>query len=159
VRADDDADRDGTVTRRRDQERGQGLVEFSLTIIVFLVILMGVVDFGMAIYKFNGVSQAAREIARVTSVHPCVTPGALTCSPGGSSQTQTVINVQKNLVPGLTNPTFTCIDQAGATKPGVCDFSQDSIQVEITAPYRPITPLLGLTGTWTMKGSSSAQIQ
>lgn len=143
----------------RKRERGQGLVEFSLTIIVFLVILMGVVDFGMAIYKFNGVSQAAREIARVTSVHPCTTPGALTCSPGGSSQTQAVINVQKNLVPGLATPTFTCIDQAGAAKPGACDFSQDSVQVEIEAPYKPITPLLGLTGTWTMKGSSSAQIQ
>lgn len=143
----------------RRAERGQGLVEFSLTIIVFLVILMGVVDFGMAIYKFNGVSQAAREIARVTSVHPCATPGALTCSPGGSSQTQAVVNVQKNLVPGLANPTFTCIDRAGATKPGTCDFSQDSVQVEIEAPYKPITPLLGLTGTWTMKGSSSAQIQ
>jgi Flp pilus assembly protein TadG len=147
------------MTTPKARERGQGLVEFSLTIIVFLVILMGVVDFGMAIYKFNGVSQAAREIARVTSVHPCATPGALTCSPGGSSQTQAVINVQKNLVPGLTNPTFTCIDQAGATKPAACDFSKDSVQVEITAPYRPITPLLGLTGTWTMKGSSSAQIQ
>jgi len=144
---------------RRSAERGQGLVEFSLTIIVFLVILMGVVDFGMAIYKFNGVSQAAREIARVTSVHPCATPGALACSPGGSSETQTVINVQKNLVPGLQNPTFTCIDQTGAPKPGACDFSQDSVQVEVTAPYTPITPLLGLTGTWTMKGSSSAQIQ
>jgi Flp pilus assembly protein TadG len=143
----------------RKRERGQGLVEFSLTIIVFLVILMGVVDFGMAIYKFNGVSQAAREIARVTSVHPCAAPGALTCSPGGSSQTQAVINVQKNLVPGLATPTFTCIDHTGAAKTGACDFSQDSVQVEIEAPYKPITPLLGLTGTWTMKGSSSAQIQ
>jgi hypothetical protein len=31
--------------------------------------------------------------------------------------------------------------------------------VVVTAPYQPITPLLGLTGTWTMEGSSSAQIQ
>jgi hypothetical protein len=132
-----------------------------MTIIIFLVILMGVVDFGMAIYKYNGVSQAAREIARVTSVHPCAVPGALTCAPGTSTsaETQSVINVQKGLVPGLGNPTFTCVDRAGSPKPGVCDFSKDSVQVEITAPYQPITPLLGLTGTWTMKGSSSAQIQ
>ena len=66
------------MNRRRDH-RGQALVEFALVIIVFLVILMGIVDFGMAIYKFNGVSQAAREIARVTSVHPCAIAGALTC--------------------------------------------------------------------------------
>ena len=149
------------MTTRRRRSGGQGLVEFSLTIIVFLVILMGVVDFGMAIYKFNGVSQAAREIARVTSVHPCATPGALTCSPGNSmsAETQEVINVQKGLVPGLEDPTFKCIDQTGVQKPGACDFSQDSVQVEIEAPYRPITPLLGLTGQWDMKGSSSAQIQ
>jgi Flp pilus assembly protein TadG len=140
------------------REDGQGLVEFSLTIIIFLVILMGVVDFGMAIYKFNGVSQAARELARVTSVHPCLVAGALTCSPGGSAETAEVLATQKNLVPGLTDPVFTCVDETGTPSP-VCDFSKDSIQVEITAPYRPVTPLLGLTGTWTMEGSSSAQIQ
>jgi Flp pilus assembly protein TadG len=147
------------MTRRR-RDSGQGLVEFSATIIVFLVILMGVVDFGMAIYKFNGVSQAARELARVTSVHPCAVAGALTCSPGGSTETAEVLATQKNLVPGLGDPVFTCVDDGGAAvDPNPCDFSKDSVNVEITAPYRPVTPLLGLTGTWTMKGSSSAQIQ
>jgi hypothetical protein len=145
------------MNRRRDH-RGQALVEFALVIIVFLVILMGIVDFGMAIYKFNGVSQAAREIARVTSVHPCSTPGALTCSPGGSTETQDVIDIQKGLIPALEDPTITCIDQAGAPN-APCDFSKDSVRVEIEAPYQPMTPLLRLTGTWTMKGSSSAQIQ
>jgi hypothetical protein len=150
------------MTARKRYERGQGLVEFSLTIIVFLVILMGVVDFGMAIYKFNGVSQAAREIARVTSVHPCATPGALTCDPGNSrsAETQEVIDIQKGLIPGLAEPDFTCVDHSGApVDPNPCDFSQDSVRVEIEAPYQPITPLLGLTGKWDMKGSSSAQIQ
>jgi Flp pilus assembly protein TadG len=130
-----------------------------MVIIVFLVILMGIVDFGMAIYKYNGVSQAAREIARVTSVHPCATAGALTCSPGSSAETAQVINTQKNLIPGLqvTTP-FPCVDESG-TPSSPCDFSKDSVQVVVTAPYRPITPLLGLTGTWTMEGSSSAQIQ
>jgi Flp pilus assembly protein TadG len=144
--------------RTRQRESGQGLVEFSLTIIVFLVILMGIVDFGVAIYKFNGVSQAARELARVTSVHPCAVAGALTCTPGGSAESAEVLATQKNLVPGLTDPVYACVDETGADSPA-CDFSKDSVRVEITAPYRPITPLLGLTGTWTMKGSSSAQIQ
>jgi TadE-like protein len=146
--------------KRATESAGQGLVEFSLTIIIFLVILMGVVDFGMAIYKFNGVSQAARELARVTSVHPCAVNGALTCSPGGSAETAQVLATQKNLVPGLLDPVFKCVDDSGApVSPQPCDFSADSVQVEVTAPYRPVTPLLGLTGTWTMKGSSSAQIQ
>lgn len=143
----------------RAGQRGQGVVEFSLAIVVFLVILMGVVDFGMAVYKFNGVSQAAREIARVTSVHPCAAPGALTCPPGSSTETAAVIATQKGLVPALGDPTITCVDGSGAAvAPDPCDFSRHSVQVTIVAPYTPVTPLLGLTGTWTMKGSSSAQL-
>lgn len=133
------------------------MVEFSLVLLVFLVLVMGVVDFGMAIYKFNGVSQAAREIARVTSVHPCA--GATPCTPGSSAETLAVIEVQKDLIPDLGDPAFTCVDNTGAAvAPDPCDFSKDSVMVTISAPYQPITPLLGLTGTWTMKGSSSAQI-
>ena len=56
-----------TTTKRRD--RGQALVEFSLLLIPFLWILMGIVDLGRGIYIYNGVNQAARELARVTSVH------------------------------------------------------------------------------------------
>ncbi len=145
------------MSRRRGLNGGQALVEFSLAILVFLVLVMGVIDFGMAIYKFNGVSQAAREIARVTSVHPC--PGAGSCTPGLSADTLAVIATQKGLIPGLGDPTFECIDEAGApVAPKPCDFSKHSVAVTITAPYQPITPLLGLTGTWTMKGTSSAQI-
>lgn len=140
---------------------GQALAEFSITILIFLVILMGVVDFGMAIYKYNGVSQAAREIARVTSVHPCA--GPTPCAPGSSMDTQDVIATQANLIPGLTIDPITgiqCIDDTGApVAPDPCDFSKDSVRVTVSSEYRPITPLLGFLGTWTMEGASSAQIQ
>lgn len=141
----------------RAQQRGQALLEFALTIIVFLVLVMGVLDFGSAIYRFNGVSQAAREIARVTSVHPCA--GATPCVPGSSDQTLAVVNTQKGLIPGLTDLKIKCIDETGVEVTKPCDFSKHSVRVTITAPYRPITPLLALTGEWIMKGSSSAQIQ
>ena len=57
-------------------EGGQSLVEFSLAITIFLVLVMGTVDLGRAVYQFNGVSQAARELARVASVHPGGTLGS-----------------------------------------------------------------------------------
>ncbi len=141
------------------EQRGQGLVEFAIAIPVFLVLLMGVFDFGVAIYKYNGVSQAAREIARVTSVHPCAT--TTPCNPGVPMSTETAneVDVQRGLIPGLGNPTFACVDQNGVPVTNPCDFSSDSVQVTVTAPYTPITPILGLFGTWTMKGSSSVQIQ
>ena len=44
----------------REREGGQALVEFSLALIPFLFMLMGVVDLGRGIYTSNGVAQAAR---------------------------------------------------------------------------------------------------
>ena len=98
--------------KRSQRQPGQALVEFSITIVVFLVLAMGVLDFGFAVYKFNGVSEAAREIARVTSVHPCA--GSTPCAPGSSAETQGVIATQKSVIPGLSDPTITCIDETGA---------------------------------------------
>lgn len=136
---------------RRDQHSaGQALVEFSLAIIVFLVLLMGIVDFGRGIYMYNGVSQAAREIARATSVHPGSTLGS-------SSQTQAVIAVQRNLIPNLGNPTFACVDIDDTPVTGAC-LGGMRVKVTVVAPYRPVTPLLGLTGTWNLSSTSSVSI-
>ena len=130
--------------------RGQALVEFSLSLIVFLVLIMAIVDLGRGIYMYNGVSQAAREIARVTSVHP----GS---SLGNSPQTAAVVATQKGLVPSLNSPTFSCVDiddtpVTGPCKPGM------RVKVTIAAPYRAITPLLGLVGTFNLSAASSIQI-
>ena len=61
---------------RRDPSRsdGQALVEFSLAVIPFLILLMGVFDLGRGIYMMNGTSEAAREINRVTIVHLTTAP-------------------------------------------------------------------------------------
>ena len=83
--------------RRRD--RGQSLVEFSLVLIPFLLILMGIIDLGRGIYTYNGVAQAARELARATSVHTCDTTKA-NCTLGTSPETADVRGTQNTMVPG-----------------------------------------------------------
>ena len=96
--------------RRRQRSRGQALVEFALALPIFLMLMMAVFDLGRAIYMYNGVAQAARELARVTSVYPG-TPGAL----GSTTQTAAVLATQKALIPSLGNPTFTCVDIDGSS--------------------------------------------
>lgn len=135
----------------RPGRSGQGLVEFAIVIPVFLVILMGVVDLGRGIYMYNGVAEAAREIARVTSVHPGSTLG-------NSAETAAVIATQRRLVPNLGNPTFTCVDIDGSVLATAC-IPGRSVRVTIVAPYTPVTPLLGLVGTWNMQSTSSVEIQ
>lgn len=135
---------------RRDRSIGQALVEFSLAIIVFLVLLMGIFDLGRGIYMYNGVSQAAREIARVTSVHPGSTLGS-------SSETQAVIDTQQGLIPNLQDPTFECVDIDDSAVSGAC-LGGMRVKVTIVAPYSPVTPLLSLAGTWDMSSTSSVSI-
>jgi len=136
---------------------GQALVEFSLAFIVFSMLIFGIVDFGRAIYQFNAVSQAAREIARVTSVHPGTD---FTIPAGRSPETNAVIDVQMKLVPGLVvaPDAIKCVDNAGTVR-AACDFSKDSVRVVVTAPFKAVTPPMSAWSAWDMKGSSSVQIQ
>ena len=137
---------------RRATGGGQALVEFSLAITVFLLLNRAIVDFGRGIYTYNGVSQAAREVARTMSVHPG--------SPLGSSTDATdTVNVQKRLVPGLQDPTYSCVaadTYAVVSRPCI---PGDLVRVEVTAPFSPVTPLLGAFGSFTLKGSSTVEIQ
>ena len=150
----DDCDGDVLVNKRSD---GQALVEFSLAFIVFSMLVFGIVNFGRAIYQFNAVSQAAREIARVTSVHPGTN---FTTPAGRSPETNAVIDVQRKLVPGLVvaPDAIKCVDSAGVVN-ATCNFSEDSVSVVVTAPFNAVTPPMSAWSAWEMKGSSSVQIQ
>lgn len=139
---------------RRRRGRGQALVEFALALPIFLILLMGVFDLGRGIYMYNGVSEAAREIARVTSVHPGTTLG-------NSAATAAVVATQKTLIPNLGNPTFTCVDIDGSasTVSTTSCLPGQQVKVVIVASYSPVTPLLSMVGTWNMQSTSAVSIQ
>jgi Flp pilus assembly protein TadG len=137
--------------QKRRRQPGQALVELAIVLPVFLIILMGIVDLGRGIYMYNGASNAAREIARVTSVHPGSTLGS-------SVETAAVIATQKRLIPNLGNPTFVCVDISGTVITTPCQHGQ-SVQVKVIAAYQPITPILGLIGHWDMQSTSTVEIQ
>jgi Flp pilus assembly protein TadG len=50
------------------EDRGQTLVEFALILPIFVLLLVGIFDFGRAIYAYNTISNAAREAVRVAIV-------------------------------------------------------------------------------------------
>ena len=145
--------------RPRD-DRGQALVEFSLALIPFLFMLMAVLDLGRGIYTNNGVAQAAREIARATSVHQCVGP----CTTASwSAETTAVFNTQKNLVPGLasTGVTITCVDVTDVAitilAGGSCPY-RDYIKVTTTTTFRLVSPLLPVPNPLTVSSTAHVQV-
>lgn len=136
---------------RRDQ-RGQGLVEFAIGITIFLTLLIGIVDLARGVYLFNGVSSAAREITRETSVH--LGSGAL----GAGADTAAMVASQRALVPGLTVSSYACLDLGGTTVTGACK-PGDWVRVSVAAPFMPVLPFLAAMGPITLTSVSSAEIQ
>jgi Flp pilus assembly protein TadG len=147
----------------RDAGRGQALVEFSLSIILFLTMLMGIFDLGRAIFTYNGVSEAARDIARRAAVWP-YQGLASTTELGSSSQVQATIDTQRSLVPGMHDlnpgsPDFECVDIEGnVSTNSACstgDFA-DYVRVTVAADFLPISPLIGIFGPVTVSATSTA---
>src|SRR3990172_5448786 len=50
------------------KERGQSMVEFVLVVPIFLVLVFGIVDFGMGIHAWLTITSASREGARIGTV-------------------------------------------------------------------------------------------
>lgn len=137
--------------RPRGHARGQTLVEFGFAISFFLFMILGIIDFGRAIYLYNGVSEAASNIARATSVHP----GA---SLGTSAATSAAIADERSIIPGLGNAIFACVDLDGRAVTGAC-LPGFRVQVTVSATYSALTPLLDLIAPITVSASSTVTIQ
>jgi len=127
-------------------------VEFALGITIFLTILIGLVDLARAAWLFNGVSDAAREVARVTSIHPGT--GTL----GSSSETTAAVSAERALVPGLSVTSYACIDIAGASVTGEC-LPGNWVKVSVRTSFQPVLPVLSAFGPFTFTTASSAKIQ
>jgi TadE-like protein len=125
------------VTRGRGgRPEGQSLVEFALVLPIFLVILIGVVDVGRAVWANNAVANAAREAARYAIVHggtprnkcpvgPPVTtgpfktviPAASSSCPYPSPSTQSITDVAQGyaIAAGSSFTVEVCYTTAGGT--------------------------------------------
>lgn len=136
----------GRRTARGRRRQGQSLVEFAVVLPVFLLVLAGIVDFGLGLYSQMTVINAAREGARLGVVDPKDTAGItarVDAMAGGLDKSQLVINVN-------------CKKPSGS---GVaCSVAEegDSVVVEVDYTYRLIWPLalgnsLGLSSTVQMR--------
>jgi len=146
---------------RADQGQGQALVEFAIVLIPFLFLLMGIFDLGRGIYIDNGISQAAREIARTTSTNPCTGDP---CTLGNSAETAAVIDTQKKLIPGLADATasiqITCTDITDAAKSSTaCNGGLGNfVKVEVQVPFSVLTPLLSMVAPTTLSSTTHVEI-
>jgi Flp pilus assembly protein TadG len=136
------------------------MVEFSLAIIPFLLMVMGITDLGRGIYMSSGANEAAREIARVTAVHPCDTSN---CSLGNSAETLAAIATQQRLIPNLipSSVTIACSSISDATITSTatnpCE-SGNFIRVTVAVQYAALTPILGMVAPSTLVSTAHVEV-
>jgi Flp pilus assembly protein TadG len=123
---------------------GQTLVEFALTAMVLLLIIMGIFDFGRAIYEQHTIADAAREGARYAII--------ATHTDAGIRQRV------RDMAPGtqMTDADIQ-IDPVGARAGGA------AVTVSISHQFDPITPLIaafmGEDGHLILRSSSSMTVE
>lgn len=137
--------------RRHPGQRGQTLVEMALLMPVFLLLMLGLLDFGRVLYAQHTFNQAAREAARVAladadetdAKYAAIRAAAVSSAPGTGLQAANVT--------GLGCADCFYPDEAGS---GGRVFVQISQQVSL------LTPLVGqlFGGSITVEARSMAFI-
>lgn len=110
---------------------GQALAEFALVFPVFVLLLAGMIDFGLGLYSYMGLISAAREGGRL-AVTNCK---ATDCAGAVSAKAQAASN-------GL-NPSVTvaCATTAGTAEQCSASSSGDTVTVTLSYTYRMVWPL------------------
>ncbi len=137
---------------RRHSSRGQAVAEVALVLPVLLLVMMGILDFGRAVFAYNTLSNAARDGARVAIVDQTVTSGIPVGAQRAADQaTGLGINPSSDVDVTYTQPDGTS-----------CPNHSLGCIAEVTVRnrYRAITPIIGnIIGPINLEASTALEIE
>src|SRR5437868_10346613 len=131
------------VERLRGGQRGTAILELAMILPVMLLLTVGTLDFGRAIYIQNTLANAARDAARFASVDPSNT----SCIRTEAQRHASLANLQS------ANVTI--------TPPGNVDLGQP-VTVSVQASYRPLVAMVASAigvPSITLRSSATMQIR
>ena len=150
------------MSRLRGFFRGEGaqsLVEFALTLPLFLLLVTGIFDVARAVWQENSLAYAAREGTRYAIVHgsagsPVVGPCTSCLNPVANNLSNIVDAVTTNAI-GVYNIDVTVDYPDGDNQ------RNHRVTVDVTAPFTPLPSqyLLGGAFQSTLRGGSQLYIQ
>jgi Flp pilus assembly protein TadG len=132
----------------RNREAGATLVEFAFVLVILLMSLFGIIDFGRALYTFHFVTNAAREGTRYAMVRGSTCNPSLTDCPAGTLTYQTYLRNQMNgvgLDPSSVTAPITWPSISG--QPPACtsiaqNYPGCTVQVHVTYAFKFIFPFM-----------------
>jgi Flp pilus assembly protein TadG len=138
---------------------GATMVEMAIVLSVFLLLVIGTFDLGIATYRFNTISQAARQGARQAMVHGSLAPPAMTSwGPGTYSGTAGDGSVYAQAVsPMLVGFTLNNVT-IQVEWPDGGNVLQQHVRYTVTTTYRPILTSAFSKSTYTLTAASTMPI-
>jgi Flp pilus assembly protein TadG len=123
-------------------ERGQSLVELAISLPVLILLLLGTVDFGMAIFSYSVLRDAAQEGAFYGSFNPAnkaeIENRARNISPRNNEDVSTSpVNLKNKELVKVTVKTI------GDACQGVTKGAANSLQVSVSYQYPILMPFIG----------------
>ena len=122
----------------RRSERAQSLSEFALIVPLLIILIFGVVDFGMALRAYITVAQATREGARYASVGNL--PGTFTAGGAGDCDGTSEGTAVGKVCTALENLNLSNVEDVSVTYPDG-EAPGNSVRVSAEYEYNFITPL------------------
>ena len=138
----------------RGGERGAELIEFAFALPVLLLVFAGIVDFGLLFQRYEVVTNAAREGARMASL-----PGYTTADVQARVSAYITNGIAKS---ATATTTVTPVSIAVATGPAV---QANQVQVQYTSSFIIIGPIAslfgggGTFGTITLTGRATMRVE
>ena len=141
------------------ESRGAAAVEFALLVPIFLVIVFGVVDFGLMLYSKTVITNAAREGARRASLSGDLDATILATTTAIGSLPGAAPSVVSTCLTGA-KPPVTC---TGWGTPNVAAPSGGTVKVTVAYTYSWLTPIKnfvpGLSGSTSLSSNSTMVVE
>ncbi len=118
---------------KRNGERGHAMVEFSLVFILFVTVVVGLMEFGRAIWTYTTVIHATRQVGRYCMVRGSLDPTTLTDVRAVVVRHATGLESSKI---GLTGLWGDVVDDPSGVERG------DVIEVRVAYPFQLVTGAL-----------------
>ncbi len=135
---------------QREYTRGQDLIEFALILPLLLLLLTGIMEFGLAIMAYNTVANAAREGAR----YGIVRVEAADCADDYAEHAAAIEDAARRLTVGLDQDRLDIVVSCPAAR---------TLQVEATYVHQfitaPVLMALGGDGTLPMYTVSTMYLE
>lgn len=117
-----------SILQLRRHQGGQSIVEFAMASVLFFTVLFGVIQFGLAVWQYNTMSNLAQQGARWASVR-----GSASSMPATLDQLRAYVNSISLGIP----VTVTATPSSPSTvTPG------SPISVQVSSSFSPVTSLI-----------------